>query len=172
MRMRTVGVILGGVLVGVLALGLSGVALANAWGPHSMGPYVAASGGTPGTYGPGGMMSGQNPGGMMGSYGPGGMMGGHGQVSAGQGTAVTNVTHATMQHFVFQPANIQVPVGTTVTWTNQDTAPHSVTFRNGMADSGLLQRSQTFSYTFSTPGTFDYYCAVHPYMVARVTVTP
>jgi len=67
-------------------------------------------------------------------------------------------------------ANIQTCAGTTVTWTNQDNVPHSVTFKNGMQDSGLLSQEQSFSYTFKTPGTYQYYCTVHLYMVAAVTV--
>ena len=75
-----------------------------------------------------------------------------------------------MQHFAYQMANIQVRVGTTVTWTNQDNVPHSITFRKGMKDSGLLYQGQSFSYMFNTAGTYQYYCSVHPYMVATVTV--
>jgi len=98
------------------------------------------------------------------------MMGGYQQNPARQGTTVTGVTHMNMQNFAYQMANIQVRVGTTVTWTNQDSVPHSVTFKNGMKDSSLLYQGQSFSYTFNTPGTYQYYCTVHPNMVATVTV--
>ena len=109
--------------------------------------------------------------GMMGNQQyHGTMMGGYPQNSSQQGTPVTGNTHPTMQNYMFQPANMQVRVGTMVTWTNQDSAPHSVTFKNGMKDSGLLTQGQSFSYTFNTPGTYQYYCTVHPYMVATVTV--
>ena len=108
---------------------------------------------------------------MMGSqYNHGSMMGGYQQNPARQGTPVTGVPHMNMQHFAYQMANIQVRAGTTVTWTNQDNVPHSVTFKNGIKDSGLLSQGQSFSYTFNTPGTYQYYCTVHPYMVATVTV--
>lgn len=117
------------------------------------------------------MMNGQGYQGMMGGqYSHGSMMGGYQQNPARQGTPVTGVPHMNMQHFAYQMANIQVRAGTTVTWTNQDNVPHSVTFKNGMKDSGLLSQGQSFSYTFNTPGTYQYYCAVHPYMVATVTV--
>ncbi len=102
---------------------------------------------------------------MSGQYNHGSMMSGYQQTHAQQG-----VTHMNMQNFAYQMANIQVRAGTTVTWTNQDSAPHSVTFKNGMMDSGLLYQGQSFSYTFNTPGTYQYYCSVHPYMVATVTV--
>ena len=119
-----------------------------------------------------GMMNGQraNQGMMGGQYSHGNMMGGYQQNPAKPGTPVTGVTHMNMQNFAYQMANIQVRVGTTVTWTNQDNAPHSVTFKNGMKDSGLLSQGQSFSYTFNTSGTYQYYCTVHPYMVATVTV--
>ncbi len=107
---------------------------------------------------------------MGGQYNHGSMMGGYQQNPARQGTPVTGVTHMNMQNFAYQMANIQVRAGTTVTWTNQDNVPHSVTFKNGMKDSGLLSQGQSFSYTFNTPGTYQYYCTVHPYMVATVTV--
>ena len=119
-----------------------------------------------------GMMSRQQgyQGMMRGQYSHGSMMGGYQQTPAQQGAPVTGVTHMNMQNFAYQMANIQVRVGTTVTWTNQDNVPHSITFKNGMKDSGLLYQGQSFSYTFSTPGTYQYYCTVHPYMVATVTV--
>jgi amicyanin len=119
-----------------------------------------------------GMMNGR-PGyqGMMGGqYSHGNMMRRSQQNPAQQGAPVTGVTHMNMQNFAYQMANIQVRAGTTVTWTNQDNVPHSITFKNGMKDSGLLYQGQSFSYTFSTPGTYQYYCTVHPYMVATVTV--
>ncbi len=109
--------------------------------------------------------------GMMGSqYSHGSMMGAYQQTPAQQGAPVTGVTHMNMQNFAYQMANMQVRAGTTVTWTNQDNVPHSITFKNGMKDSGLLYQGQSFSYTFNTPGTYQYYCSVHPYMVATVTV--
>jgi amicyanin len=107
---------------------------------------------------------------MGGQYNHGSMMGGYQQNPARQGIPVTGVTHMNMQNFAYQMANIQVRAGTTVTWTNQDSVPHSITFKNGMKDSGLLSQGQLFSYTFNTPGTYQYYCTVHPYMVATVTV--
>lgn len=115
-----------------------------------------------------GMMNGQN-----GPYNQGGMMGGTGryqQNPSQRGTPVMGMSRMNIQNMAFMSPNIQVKVGTTVTWTNQDSVPHSVTFKNGMKDSGLLYQGQSFSYTFNTPGTYQYYCTVHPYMVASVTV--
>ena len=87
-------------------------------------------------------------------------------------TVVTGTTQVQIVNFAFAPASMQVPVGTRVTWTNQDTAPHTVTFTATRQGSGTLQQGQTFGYTFATPGTYAYYCAVHPYMTATVTVAP
>ena len=119
-----------------------------------------------------GMMNGQQSYQSMmgGQYSQGSMMGRYQQTPAQQGAPVTGVTKMTIQNMAFMSANIHVNVGTTVTWTNQDSVPHSVTFKNGMKDSGLLYRGQSFSYTFNTPGTYQYYCTVHPYMVATVSV--
>ncbi|HZC04506.1 MAG TPA: cupredoxin family copper-binding protein, partial [Ktedonobacterales bacterium] len=87
-------------------------------------------------------------------------------------TAPVTGDSVTIQNFAFQPANLQVKVGTTVTWTNQDTAPHTVTFRDSsLTSSALLQKGQSFSYTFTKVGTFSYYCDVHEAMTGQVTVT-
>ena len=86
---------------------------------------------------------------------------------------VVGVTHVTITMTAkFQPANIQVPVGTTVTWTNNDNVGHTVTFRNGMKDSGILLAAGvgTFSYTFMSKGTFPYYDKIDD-LVGVVTVT-
>jgi plastocyanin len=86
-------------------------------------------------------------------------------------TAVVGVTDMVIQNYAFSPRTIQVAVGTTVTWTNQDAALHTVTFDNGMANSGNLMRGQSFRYTFTTPGTFRYRCVFHPAMIATVIAT-
>jgi amicyanin len=114
--------------------------------------------------------------GMMGSQqGYPGMMGSNPSTPTRQGTPVIGVTRVTMYNSAYQPANIQVRVGTTVTWTNQDTVPHTVTFRNGMhggsmMSSSMMTHGQSFSLTFRMPGIYHYYCTVHPSMVATVTV--
>jgi plastocyanin len=104
--------------------------------------------------------------------------GGHRSMMSGQPGATpqtspaTGVTQVQIVNFAFAPANMQVPAGTRVTWTNGDAAPHTVTFTATKQGSSALQQGQTFSYTFATPGTYAYYCAVHPYMTATVTVSP
>jgi FtsP/CotA-like multicopper oxidase with cupredoxin domain len=63
-----------------------------------------------------------------------------------------------------------VPVGSVITWTNQTDAPHTVTADGGAFNSPRLNQNQTFSFTFNTPGTFAFHCAVHPYMTGTVVV--
>ncbi len=72
------------------------------------------------------------------------------------------------------PAAVTVAAGDTITWTNQDDAPHTVTSSGGPAtlDSPQLDKGQSWSYTFTRTGTYNYYCAVHPDMKASVTVAP
>jgi plastocyanin len=76
----------------------------------------------------------------------------------------------TIRNFTFTPGNLQVPVGATVTWTNEDSAPHSATARDGSWDTGILGQGETKSITFDKAGVYEYYCTVHPSMVARLTV--
>lgn len=77
-----------------------------------------------------------------------------------------------IKNYAYAPANLTVSVGDTVTWTNDDTAPHTVTVTNGPEkfNSPTLQQGQTYTFTFTKPGTYSYYCAVHPDMKAAVTV--
>ncbi len=70
----------------------------------------------------------------------------------------------------FSPGVITVPVNTTVTWTNKDFWPHTVTSDDGLFDSKKLKHGKTFSYTFKTKGTFKYHCKIHDRMIAKVIV--
>lgn len=75
--------------------------------------------------------------------------------------------------YAFQPATLTINAGDTVVWTNHDTAPHNVVVTNGPEKftSPTLQQGQTYSYTFTKPGTYSYYCSIHPDMKASVTVS-
>ena len=79
----------------------------------------------------------------------------------------------TISDFEFTPASVTVNEGDTVTWTNMDEAPHTVTVSSGPVKfaSPTLQKGQSFTYTFKKAGTYSYYCAVHPDMKATVKVT-
>ena len=75
-------------------------------------------------------------------------------------------------NFSFSPAAITVPVGTTVTWTNNDEEPHTVfSSTGGMKSAVLASHQSTYVFTFTKPGTFDYQCTIHPFMHGTVTVT-
>ena len=83
--------------------------------------------------------------------------------------AVTDAAVA-IKDFAFSPVSLDIGVGTTVTWTNEDGTPHTATAGDGSFDSGALAQGDTFSHTFGTAGTFDYLCSFHPRMRATVTV--
>ncbi|MGH2542617.1 MAG: cytochrome P460 family protein [Ardenticatenaceae bacterium] len=73
----------------------------------------------------------------------------------------------------FSPRTLTVKVGTTVTWTNHDVVPHTTTSNDGVWDSGALQPGDEFSFTFNEPGTFNYFCSMHPaQMRAAIEATP
>ncbi|MFD4502430.1 cupredoxin family copper-binding protein [Streptomyces sp. NPDC058457] len=90
----------------------------------------------------------------------------------GTGTPVTGNAVA-IKNFAFSPATLKVPVGTTVTWTNQDSDAHTVTSAGpgGPLHSAALATHATYSHTFTKPGTYAYLCTVHPFMTATVEVT-
>src|SRR5438067_3867988 len=75
-----------------------------------------------------------------------------------------------IQSFRFEPGELTVPVGTTITWTNHDPVPHTVTARTDLFDSGILNADGSFSFTPGQPGTIEYYCIVHPFMTGTLTV--
>jgi plastocyanin len=87
--------------------------------------------------------------------------------------AATSANTVEIKGYAFAPAAVTVPVGTTVTWINEDSVPHTVTSTSGPAkfDSGQLASGASWSGTFMTPGTYKYYCADHPQMVAQITIT-
>jgi plastocyanin len=78
-----------------------------------------------------------------------------------------------IKNYAFSPATLTVNPGDTVTWTNMDSAPHTVTSSAGpeKLDSPQLKTGDTWSYTFTKSGTESYYCAVHPDMKAGITIT-
>jgi plastocyanin len=75
-----------------------------------------------------------------------------------------------MKDSEFRPNHVSVPIGTAVSWRNDDPYPHDVTFSGGPA-SGQLDSGPVYERTFDEAGTFDYECTIHPGMVGRVTVT-
>jgi plastocyanin len=76
----------------------------------------------------------------------------------------------TIADFHFTPATITIHVGDTVTWTNQGPSPHTATASDGSFNTGVLNKGQSASHTFTKPGTFTYTCQIHPFMHGTVVV--
>lgn len=75
-----------------------------------------------------------------------------------------------IDNFSFGPPAIAVPVGATVTWTNRDDIPHTVVSENKIFKSKVLDTDDKFSFAFEKPGTYAYFCSVHPKMTGKVIV--
>jgi plastocyanin len=75
-----------------------------------------------------------------------------------------------IQGMAFNPATLTVPINTTVTWTNKDGVTHNATSTTSAFSSGSLTNGKTYSFTFTTAGTFNYTCTIHPYMTGKVVV--
>ena len=76
----------------------------------------------------------------------------------------------TIDNFTFSPKPLTVAVGTTVKWVNHDDIPHTVVEKNTTFRSKALDTDDSYSYTFTSAGTFDYFCGLHPHMVGQVIV--
>jgi len=70
----------------------------------------------------------------------------------------------------FEKFHGEVEVGTTVTWTNRDDIPHTVVSDEKVFKSKVLDTDEKFSFTFTKPGTYGYFCSVHPKMTGKVVV--
>ncbi len=75
-----------------------------------------------------------------------------------------------IEHFKFVPSAVTIAPGTTVTWVNHDEEIHTVTSNGESFASAALEHDQAFAHTFATPGTYTYFCALHPQMRATVVV--
>lgn len=90
------------------------------------------------------------------------------------GTEIPSKTTKGKTHKVeiknFKLPDLTINVGETIEWTNLDTAPHTATAVNKVFDTDRIEKGDAHSITFDKPGTYSYYCAVHPYMKGTVTV--
>ena len=75
-----------------------------------------------------------------------------------------------IDNFTFGPARVTVAAGTTVTWDNEDDIPHTVTSSAKLFKSKVLDTADKFSFTFTTPGVFEYFCSLHPHMTGTIVV--
>lgn len=85
-------------------------------------------------------------------------------------TGDTGSEHVTFGNGTFNPAQITVPAGTTITWVNDERVPHQIIFKSGPS-CGITDPHSATSITFDTPGTFDYYCRFHTSANEKGTVT-
>jgi plastocyanin len=90
----------------------------------------------------------------------------------GAGAQSPGGANVTIKLFQYQPGRIQVKAGTTVTWVNEDEIFHTVTSekKNGNFDGPLDAKGKSFSFTFSQPGTYAYYCDRHEHMRGEIEV--
>jgi plastocyanin len=91
--------------------------------------------------------------------------------SATGSTAPVAGNEVSIDNFGFVPATLTVTAGSTVTWINHDEEPHTVAARGGSFHSPGMGVQATYSHTFTTAGTFDYVCSIHPFMHGTVVVT-
>lgn len=80
-------------------------------------------------------------------------------------------TRIEIKDFSFQPKLVTVPVGAKVVWVNKDEEPHTVVSTDKTFLSKALDTDDTFAFTFDKPGTYEYFCSVHPRMTAKIVVT-
>jgi plastocyanin len=86
--------------------------------------------------------------------------------------AVDNDPVVVIDNFTFDPPNLSVRAGTAVTWVNDDDIPHTVTSTAKVFGSPPLDTDDKFTFRFDRPGTFAYFCKLHPHMSGTVEVTP
>ena len=91
---------------------------------------------------------------------------------AGKARANGQVRQIAVSAFAFAPDKLQITVGDTVVWINEDLAPHTATSDDGDWDTGQIEKGQTARQVFEKPGTFSYFCAFHPHMTGRIVVLP
>jgi amicyanin len=91
-------------------------------------------------------------------------------ITLGMASAEDNAAAVKIDNFTFNPQQVTVKAGTTITWTNQDDIPHTVTSSTKQFRSKALDTDDKFSFTFTTPGTYQYFCSLHPHMTGTIVV--
>jgi amicyanin len=81
-----------------------------------------------------------------------------------------DATEVKIDNFSFGPVELKVPVGATVTWTNRDDIPHTAVSSDKIFKSKVMDTDEKFSFTFSKPGTYEYFCSIHPKMTGKIVV--
>jgi plastocyanin len=85
-------------------------------------------------------------------------------------SALAADTEVQIDQFSFAPQRITVKAGTTVTWINDDDIPHTVASSSKLFKSKTLDTKDKFSFTFTTPGAYGYFCSLHPHMTGAIVV--
>lgn len=94
-----------------------------------------------------------------------------GAMLVGSTSTARGATHEIqIANFAYGPEELTITAGDTVTWTNEDGVIHTATSIDGAFDSGDLDTGQSYSLTFTTPGTYEYLCTPHPWMTGRIVV--
>lgn len=86
--------------------------------------------------------------------------------------AAAAATVVEIHNMKFNPVTLTIAPGTKVTWVNEDNSPHTVTDKGKVFRSAALDTKDSFSYTFTAPGEFTYFCTLHPIMVGKIVVKP
>jgi amicyanin len=86
------------------------------------------------------------------------------------GPALAADQEVKIDNFTFNPPRLVVKAGTTVTWDNDDDIPHTVVATGKAFRSKTLDTEDKFSFTFTTPGTYEYFCSLHPHMTGSIVV--
>jgi len=86
------------------------------------------------------------------------------------GRAQSPASAVSIDNFTFNPQKLAVKAGTTVTWTNKDDIPHAVAAVGKEFKSKVLDTDKSFSFTFTTPGSYTYFCSFHPHMTGTIMV--
>ena len=92
-------------------------------------------------------------------------------VAAGLAWAATDAS-VKIDNFTFGPEKLTIKAGTTVTWTNEDDIPHTVASATKAFKSKALDTDDSYSFTFTAPGTYEYFCSLHPHMTGTIVVEP
>jgi plastocyanin len=92
------------------------------------------------------------------------------QTPASAATAAAAGPTVKIDNFTFGPVALTVSVGTTVTWVNQDDIPHTIVATDKAFKSKVMDTDEKFSFTFTRPGEYTYFCSIHPHMVGKVVV--
>jgi amicyanin len=79
-------------------------------------------------------------------------------------------TEVKIDNFTFNPPQLKIKAGTAVTWTNHDDIPHTIVSKTLVFKSKAMDTDDKFSFTFATPGTFPYFCSLHPHMTGSIVV--